>query len=90
MTSTPKEPLGTLEAAREQGLTVDEWEKILGILGRTPTRTELGIFKMRPAGIPVVTGVGLPSTARCTSLQENLNDTLRVSAPGNRPASHAI
>ncbi len=49
-TSTPKatqrEPLGTLAAAREQGLAVDEWEKILGLLGRTPTRTELGIFSV--------------------------------------------
>ncbi len=39
-----KEPAGTLETARGQGLSSDEWEKILGILGRTPTRTELGIF----------------------------------------------
>jgi phosphoribosylformylglycinamidine synthase len=38
------EPLGTLAAAREQGLSAEEWERILGALGRTPTRTELGIF----------------------------------------------
>src|SRR5271170_7134794 len=38
------EPKGTLEAAREQGLSDDEWEKVNSILGRVPTRTELGIF----------------------------------------------
>ncbi len=38
------EPQGTLEAAREQGLSADEWDKVNTILGRVPTRTELCIF----------------------------------------------
>jgi phosphoribosylformylglycinamidine synthase subunit PurL len=39
-----REPEGTLEAAREQGLSEEEWHKILALLERTPTRAELGIF----------------------------------------------
>ncbi len=38
------EPQGTLETAREQGLSEDEWRRILTTLGRTPTRAELSIF----------------------------------------------
>lgn len=34
----------TLETAYEVGLTKDEYEKILEILGRTPTYTELGVY----------------------------------------------
>ena len=45
MTEAQKmEPQGTLEAARAQGLSVDEWMKINELIGRIPTRTELGIF----------------------------------------------
>ncbi|MEO6954740.1 MAG: phosphoribosylformylglycinamidine synthase subunit PurL, partial [Polyangia bacterium] len=38
------EPEGTREAALEQGLSVDEWTRINELIGRVPTRTELGIF----------------------------------------------
>ena len=41
-----KEPEVTFELALEHGLIKDEWEKILGILGRTPTFTELGVFSV--------------------------------------------
>ncbi|MBP9582878.1 MAG: phosphoribosylformylglycinamidine synthase subunit PurL [Ignavibacteriaceae bacterium] len=41
-----KEPEITFELALEHGLIKDEWEKILGILGRTPTFTELGVFSV--------------------------------------------
>ena len=34
----------TQRTAEEHGLTVEEWEKILSILGRTPTFEELGVF----------------------------------------------
>lgn len=36
----------TVETARELGLTAAEYEKILGILGRTPTYTELGVYSV--------------------------------------------
>lgn len=41
-----KEPEVTFELAEEHGLIKEEWEKILKILGRTPTFTELGIFSV--------------------------------------------
>jgi phosphoribosylformylglycinamidine synthase len=41
-----KEPKIDLELAKEHGLTEEEYERILGILGRTPTFTELGIFSV--------------------------------------------
>ncbi|MDT3697556.1 MAG: phosphoribosylformylglycinamidine synthase subunit PurL [Ignavibacterium sp.] len=41
-----KEPLVTFELAKEHGLIKEEWEKILKILGRVPTFTELGIFSV--------------------------------------------
>lgn len=36
----------TTETAKELGLTVAEYEKICGVLGRTPTYTELGIYSV--------------------------------------------
>ncbi len=41
-----KEAEVTFELAKEHGLIKEEWEKILKILGRTPTFTELGIFSV--------------------------------------------
>lgn len=41
-----KEPEITEELIREHGLTEEEYQKILEILGRTPTFTELGIFSV--------------------------------------------
>ncbi len=41
-----QEPEVTWELAREHGLIKEEWERILEILGRTPTFTELGIFSV--------------------------------------------
>jgi len=40
------EPEVTLALAREHGLNEEEYGKILDILGRTPTFTELGIFSV--------------------------------------------
>jgi phosphoribosylformylglycinamidine synthase subunit PurL len=40
------EPLVNLEIALEHGLTKDEYEKILAILGRVPSYTELGIYSV--------------------------------------------
>jgi phosphoribosylformylglycinamidine synthase subunit PurL len=40
------EPVVNLELAIEHGLSEEEYEKILKILGRTPTYTELGIFSV--------------------------------------------
>ncbi|ABL65298.1 phosphoribosylformylglycinamidine synthase subunit PurL [Chlorobium phaeobacteroides] len=40
------EPDVTLALAAEHGLSAEEYEKILGILGRTPSFTELGIFSV--------------------------------------------
>jgi phosphoribosylformylglycinamidine synthase II len=40
------EPTVNLELAQEHGLSNEEYEKILKILGRTPTYTELGIFSV--------------------------------------------
>ncbi len=41
-----KEPEVTLDLAIEHGLNKEEYERILNILGRTPTFTELGIFSV--------------------------------------------
>lgn len=41
-----KEPEVTLELALEHGLIEEEYNRILKILGRTPTFTELGIFSV--------------------------------------------
>lgn len=41
-----KEPEVTLELAAEHGLNKEEYDRILKILGRTPTFTELGIFSV--------------------------------------------
>ncbi|MCK9410136.1 MAG: phosphoribosylformylglycinamidine synthase subunit PurL [Bacteriovoracaceae bacterium] len=40
------EPEVTKELALQHGLTLDEFEKVLTILGRTPTYTELGIYSV--------------------------------------------
>ena len=42
----PKEPEVNLKRAIEHGLSEEEYNKILNILGRTPTWTELGIFSV--------------------------------------------
>ncbi len=41
-----KEPEATLKLALEHGLTEEEYEKIIKVLGRQPTFTELGIFSV--------------------------------------------
>jgi len=41
-----KDPLVNPELAKELGLLEEEYERILRILGRTPTYTELGIFSV--------------------------------------------
>ncbi len=41
-----QEPKVTLELALQHGLSKEEYERILEILGRTPTFTELGIFSV--------------------------------------------
>ncbi|MBF0555442.1 MAG: phosphoribosylformylglycinamidine synthase subunit PurL [Nitrospirae bacterium] len=41
-----KEPLITDELIREHGLTPDEYGRVVSILGRSPTFTELGIFSV--------------------------------------------
>ena len=38
------EPPVNREVARSFGLTDDEWEKVVFILGRDPTYAELGVF----------------------------------------------
>ena len=40
------EPSITPELVARHNLTPDEYQKILGILGRTPSYTELGIFSV--------------------------------------------
>ena len=40
------DPVIDLALAREHGLTDEEWQNILSILGRTPTFPELGIFSV--------------------------------------------
>ena len=42
----PAEPPVTAELARQHGLTDEEYARVLEILGRTPTYTELGIFSV--------------------------------------------
>ena len=39
-------PEVNLEAAKEMGLTEEEFARVITILGRTPTYTELGIFSV--------------------------------------------
>ncbi len=41
-----REPTVDLALAREHGLSDDEWNEILAILGRTPSYSELGIFSV--------------------------------------------
>jgi phosphoribosylformylglycinamidine synthase subunit PurL len=41
-----KYPEVNLEAAKEMGLIEEEYERVIKILGRTPTYTELGIFSV--------------------------------------------
>src|SRR3954469_13098656 len=46
-TPSPTKPSEiTPEVIAEHGITPDEYQKILSSLGRTPTRTELGIFSV--------------------------------------------
>jgi len=40
------EPVVTIELARQHGLNDEEYQRILNILGRTPTYTELGIYSV--------------------------------------------
>jgi phosphoribosylformylglycinamidine synthase len=40
------EPAVTVELAALHGLTKEEWERILAIIGRTPTYAELGVFSV--------------------------------------------
>src|SRR3989339_731268 len=40
------EPIVTKELALHHGLTEDEYERVLSILGRTPSFTELGVFSV--------------------------------------------
>lgn len=44
MQSRPGDPVITPELVAEHGLSVEEYQLILGILGREPTYTELGVF----------------------------------------------
>lgn len=46
MISTKAEPAVTQELALQHGLTAEEYQQILQILGRTPTYTELGIYSV--------------------------------------------
>jgi phosphoribosylformylglycinamidine synthase subunit PurL len=46
MVKTLNEPTVTLELALQHGLTAEEYEKIVSILGRTPSYTELGIYSV--------------------------------------------
>lgn len=41
-----EEPAVTIELAKQYGLTEEEYKKILAILGRIPTYTELGIYSV--------------------------------------------
>ena len=41
-----KSPVVTLQLALDHGLTADEYQRILGHLGRTPTFEELGVFSV--------------------------------------------
>jgi phosphoribosylformylglycinamidine synthase subunit PurL len=42
----PGEPESTPEIAKRHGLTEEEYKRILGLLGRVPTYTELGIYSV--------------------------------------------
>ncbi|MEM8698483.1 MAG: phosphoribosylformylglycinamidine synthase II, partial [Pseudomonadota bacterium] len=44
MPDTPKEPEVTQALAADHGLKPDEYQRILDLLGRAPSFTELGIF----------------------------------------------
>lgn len=44
--TTIQEPEVTLELALEHGLTAEEYDMIIGYLGRTPTFTELGVYSV--------------------------------------------
>jgi phosphoribosylformylglycinamidine synthase len=46
MSATAQEQLTTVETAKKLGLLLDEFEKIVVILGRTPNFTELSIFSV--------------------------------------------
>src|SRR5450759_4910641 len=46
MSSNKAEPEVTRELALHHGLTDEEYDKVLSILGRTPTYTELGIYSV--------------------------------------------
>ncbi|HEY0031608.1 MAG TPA: phosphoribosylformylglycinamidine synthase subunit PurL [Bacteroidia bacterium] len=46
MSATTQDQLTTVETAKKLGLLPDEYEKIKGILGRTPNFTELSIFSV--------------------------------------------
>ena len=41
-----QEPTVDLDLALAHGLTTEEFEKVLTLLGRTPTFTELGVFSV--------------------------------------------
>lgn len=41
-----KEPVVDFELAEQHGLNEEEWERILKLLGRVPTYTELGVFSV--------------------------------------------
>nr|MBP6673608.1 phosphoribosylformylglycinamidine synthase subunit PurL [Bacteroidota bacterium] len=43
---TTNEPIVTKEVALKHGLTDEEYQKVLTILGRTPTYTEIGIYSV--------------------------------------------
>src|SRR3954447_1869254 len=45
-TSPAMSPAITEDVVREHGLSPDEYQKVLKLLGRTPTMTELGIFSV--------------------------------------------
>jgi hypothetical protein len=42
----PNEPAITPQIVAEHGLAPDEYERLLKIMGRTPTMVELGIFSV--------------------------------------------
>lgn len=46
MSTTAQENLTTVETAKKLGLLEDEYQKIIGILGRVPNFTELSIFSV--------------------------------------------
>ncbi|HYF09553.1 MAG TPA: phosphoribosylformylglycinamidine synthase II, partial [Acetobacteraceae bacterium] len=43
---TPLDPARAQQLSAEFGLKPDEYERVLAILGRTPSLTELGIFSV--------------------------------------------